>query len=1096
MNYKAMNKWGKLCKNRGLLLIVLLMCIFAGGIPVRAASDAESKDYEEITLYVKNPGLTGFEIPADVLTSYQLTGYGAEATYEVVYGRTAVVSETGLIEPNSKTDVVEGDTVIRVFDGSRYHAVKVHVQDYALVYAKKVIEDYLAENYHEGMTGREKIEVAAAFPCRYDYGTSAADAYSMIIYGNGDCWASTDAVILLSELMGLRGWPRNGLTGGSHTNAVVDDGEGNYYIVEAGYTGKAPRKYDISKVNSFFRYTERSEDGKLVYGVSQYFGADRLDELAIPAEINGHEITRIEDSFGVYSMKVSSKVVLPETIEKIGSFAFDDFGLTEINIPDSVKSIDSTAFYKNDDLTNIRISSSQPYFTVEDGLIYNKDKTELVCGPSAVNIRIPGSVKKIDDFAFYQSRRLCTVEIEDGVESIGEMAFFNCNNMTAAVIPASVTSIGYRALHGGNGFTIYGYTGSAAETYAKENDETFVALDGKPVLTKLSIETGSYTVQVGRDWKPKVSVFPEDYSGTLCWRSSDNSVAVPGRSGIRGLKAGEVTLTCYSYENPEVSATCRLKVEEWPEVEKFEFNKKKIRIPVGGLEYLTVAVSPEGAYRGELARADVKWELEDNAYAYLENIFGDSRRCYVHGTTMGKTKIIARSADDKSIYAECEVEVYYPVSELKLDKEQLLLKAGETAKLTATVLPEYLPDRSVTYTSSDESVVTVDKDGVVTAVGDGLAEIICTANAEERDGYHRSTACKVSVGSLIRSISAEDAEVTVLVGVRNSYIWDKLSYIPENALAQGVDWESSDTGIAHIYSYDRLYYNDIADTRAGKEMMVISPVKTGDVYAIGRARDGGGATVKVLVHVVKDYVSMGEAVVAKIPDVRYTGKELTPKPVVTVNGKELVEGRDYTLYYYNNVNPGEAGVNITGKGMYLGNISAHFTIKGAALKYRAYVQKRGWLPWGKALLSTEENTHMAGTTENLRMETIQMQLGGVGGAVEYRAYCAKKGWTQWATTADTKTYAGTKGESRRVELIQLRTKGEVAKIYDLYFRAYSEKLGWLGWAGSGQKAGTQGYAYKLEAFQVYLLPKGERVSIASDRAKSFYDKTRDGKDPQ
>ena len=93
------------------------------------------------------------------------------------------------------------------------------------------------------------------------------------------------------------------------------------------------------------------------------------------------------------------------------------------------------------------------------------------------------------------------------------------------------------------------------------------------------------------------------------------------------------------------------------------------------------------------------------------------------------------------------------------------------------------------------------------------------------------------------------------------------------------------------------------------------------------------------------------------------------------------------------------------------------------LKYRAYVQKKNWMSWSTAKISGTEASKMAGTTQDLRMETIQMQLSGVGGAVEYRAYCAKKGWTPWATTADTTTYAGTKGESRRVELIQLRTSG-------------------------------------------------------------------------
>ena len=113
--------------------------------------------------------------------------------------------------------------------------------------------------------------------------------------------------------------------------------------------------------------------------------------------------------------------------------------------------------------------------------------------------------------------------------------------------------------------------------------------------------------------------------------------------------------------------------------------------------------------------------------------------------------------------------------------------------------------------------------------------------------------------------------------------------------------------------------------------------------------------------------------------------------------------------------------------------------------------------------------------------------------MRYRAYCAKKGWTQWATTADTRTYAGTKGESRRIEMIQLQAKGQVAELYDMYYRTYCEHFGWLGWARNNEKSGSAGYARKLEAFQVRFVLKGTYFN--SGTRKAFYDKTRDGANP-
>ena len=223
----------------------------------------------------------------------------------------------------------------------------------------------------------------------------------------------------------------------------------------------------------------------------------------------------------------------------------------------------------------------------------------------------------------------------------------------------------------------------------------------------------------------------------------------------------------------------------------------------------------------------------------------------------------------------------------------------------------------------------------------------------------------------------------------------------------------------------------------------------------------------------------------------WVGSPVEPDITVRDGDKLLYEGTDYTLSYSDNNEPGMARVIVTGIGNYKGTFSRAFEIKKATLKYRAYVQKRNWMDWSTAAIGTAVNTtDFAGTTDNLRMETIQMQLSGVKGAVKYRAYCAKKGWTQWATTADTSTYAGTKGESRRVEMIQLSAKGEVADLYDMYYRTYCEKFGWLGWAANNQKSGSAGYARKLEAFQVQFVAKGEEFDTGAQKA--FYDRTRDG----
>lgn len=71
---------------------------------------------------------------------------------------------------------------------------------------------------------------------------------------------------------------------------------------------------------------------------------------------------------------------------------------------------------------------------------------------------------------------------------------------------------------------------------------------------------------------------------------------------------------------------------------------------------------------------------------------------------------------------------------------------------------------------------------------------------------------------------------------------------------------------------------------------------------------------------------ISEAIVEEIPDQKYTGEPVVPKPVVTYMGTELVEGTDYTLRYSDNVKEGKATVVIGGIGDYFGDIAVSFNI--------------------------------------------------------------------------------------------------------------------------------------------------------------------------
>jgi hypothetical protein len=92
------------------------------------------------------------------------------------------------------------------------------------------------------------------------------------------------------------------------------------------------------------------------------------------------------------------------------------------------------------------VDRNNSHYTSEDGILYNKAKTDLLAFPSASgNVTIPAGVTSIGESAFFGCTSLTSITIPAGVTSIGESAFWNCTSLTSITIPASVTSIGVRA---------------------------------------------------------------------------------------------------------------------------------------------------------------------------------------------------------------------------------------------------------------------------------------------------------------------------------------------------------------------------------------------------------------------------------------------------------------------------------------------------------------------------------------------------------------------------------------------------------------------------------------------------------------------------
>ena len=181
-------------------------------------------------------------------------------------------------------------------------------------------------------------------------------------------------------------------------------------------------------------------------GGSAFVGCASLKSITMP---NG--VTSIGD-MAFYKCSSLTSITIPDSVTSIGSSAFSDCSkLRSITIPNSVTSIGAWAFNGCTGLTAINVAMENQNYVSPDGVLYNKDKTTIICYPAGKkgnNYKIPDGVTEIGSIAFSRCSSLTSVTIPNSVTSIGSGAFNGCTSLTRVTIPNSVTKIGWNAFSG------------------------------------------------------------------------------------------------------------------------------------------------------------------------------------------------------------------------------------------------------------------------------------------------------------------------------------------------------------------------------------------------------------------------------------------------------------------------------------------------------------------------------------------------------------------------------------------------------------------------------------------------------------------------
>ena len=215
---------------------------------------------------------------------------------------------------------------------------------------------------------------------------------------------------------------------------------------------------------------------------------------------------------------------------------------------------------------------------------------------------------------------------------------------------------------------------------------------------------------------------------TIEWTSSDESVATVDATGmVVAVSAGEADITA-SVTDSEMSAVCKVTVKVAAKDITVP-DSLDVKLNDGNETSIEATVSPADA-----TDVEVKYASADEAVAIVDK---DGK---VQILQPGECDIVTTLTQEgkKVVEKKTHIKAYYEVEGITLDKTEGILTAGNTVALNATVLPEEIADETtVTWTSSDEKVATVDENGKVTAIAAGEATI--TANAAEKSATYKLT---------------------------------------------------------------------------------------------------------------------------------------------------------------------------------------------------------------------------------------------------------------------------------------------------------------------------------------------------------------------
>lgn len=320
-------------------------------------------------------------------------------------------------------------------------------------------------------------------------------------------------------------------------------------------------------------------------------------------------------------------------------------------------------------------------------------------------------------------------------------------------------------------------TNSAGQTASID-----ITVEKTPVAS-IELNRNSTQIKVLEGFRLRATILPETATDkTVKWSSSaPGIVSVDGEGNVLALALGEATVSCTAQDGSGVTAQCKVTVTTTAADGVIITAQGSTILKATESVQLTATVLPETT-----TDKTVTWSSSNPNVAEV-NFSG-----LVTAISVGEATVTATNSAGQT--AEIVIKVIpTPVESIVLNRTSASLKVKETLNLTARVIPETATDKTVVWTSADESIATVTQTGLVTAMSEGNTVIKATA----QDGSEVSAQCTLSVtATSVSNITLTANGPTTLKASETVQLIARV--YPETATDKSIIWSSDKPEIADV----------------------------------------------------------------------------------------------------------------------------------------------------------------------------------------------------------------------------------------------------------------------------------------------------------